>query len=340
MITLLKSIFFNDDKVSFTCIFPTFYNIFSITPFQTLISENVKSKNITISKAATCSGAHFIAFVGMPADPHFDAKNVMIYDNFEKKELFKHTFDQCVSSIKITPKYLISDFYDHIEIWNYLDGNKIFSAKHAINIHSPIDVSSDYNSIAFLGANNQELLIFNEMQALTMLSFQDIIYFIQQEKNTVKLSDTPLSLISFSKENDYYLTTNTTGQTISVWRCSDNQCIAKCKRGNSSAVTYGFDLSPNNDFLAVITQNSILYFFDLRNISEKKSAPTLKVMHKIPFDDQSISYIAWFLQEQIAIITYSGMLILLTIDEGNCHEVGREQICFQNYISDNMYSTT
>ncbi|OHT00513.1 hypothetical protein TRFO_32741 [Tritrichomonas foetus] len=325
IISTLRSVFINDDKTTFTAVFPSQYNMFTITPFQIILTESMKPKNITIGSAATCCGTRFIAVTGLPADPHFDTRSVLVRDHtLDDRDIFRHAFDQHILALRITPDSLICSFYDHVEIWNLSSSEKVHSIKHAINVHAPLDVSPNFSIMACTGSSPIDLNIFN---------------LKTHESATFRAADNPVSLVSFSENGEYYATTSSAGHAIKVWRTDNNACAAKFKRGTTASVIYSFDFSPSNKFIAILTQNSTLHFFDMRKIGGS-AVLTGRVAHRINIGDQSIAHISWFAETQIAIVTMEGRLINIALDEGNYREVGREQILFKNYVTEGVFAAS
>lgn len=443
MFPTIRSIFINDDKNSFTCVFPSLYSIFSINPFKVLYSKSLKPKNITVGSAATCCGWRFLALTGLPADPYFDMRSVLVRDhakltsvtneneneNNQGKDdcidIFSHAFNQNILSLRITPDFLICGFFNHVEVWQISRSEQIGLIKHGINIHAPLCNSSDFMTFACTGTTPLELSFLQFQLKVDNGNFLDSVNSTNNDvqvciNRTVKAADDPITIVKFSQDNQLLALTCTTGYAIQVLRTDTCSVIAKFKRGRTATVIYSMDFSPNCDFLCAITQKSTLHFFDLRkvlkshqiqpkpapveskftgifndisnpiyeteveidvdgvefnpNIAKKaprlsnslmpKSMPSTmqnpvdkvkigsdkakfgsekvffsKSSYKISLDEfQSISSLTWFEKNQIAIVSHDGKLLLITVDEDNCNEIGREVIFYKNYIQDTLYA--
>lgn len=416
MFTTIRSIFINDDKNTFTCVFPSLYSIFSISPFKVIYSKSLKSKNLTIGSAATCCGWRFLALSGLPADPYFDMRSVLIRDHSklskesngkdDEIDIFSHIFNQNILSFRITPDFLICGFYNHVEIWHISRSEQISNIIHGVNFHAPLCSSSDFMMFACTGPTNVELsfLQLKGEEEIILDSANDNDSVQVSVSGTVKTADDPITIIKFSPDNQLLALASSSGYTIQILRTDTYSVIAKFKCGRSATVIYSLDFSPNSDFLISISQKSVLNFFDLRkvlkshqiqpkppvdqkfidfkneikididgtnyeqkynkNLSPKSSNPSLpksmpshvtsspekvkiasekvifsKSFAKITLDEfNSISSISWFNKNQIAVVSHDGKLLLMTINEENCNEIGRESIIYKNYIQDALYA--
>ena len=310
--SLPKFIYINDDKNSFTYLFPTEYHVLTISPLNIIHSENVNS--ITIGSCATCDGYRFIALVGLPADPAFDQKSVIIYEhsNNQRKELFKKTFEKHILELRITPKYLACAFYDHIEIWDFISSSLFQQIPTAINVHAPISISLDFSTLACTGIQSNDVNIFS---------------FSTRYSNQFPAADSHISNITFSSCRDqplYFATVTSSGCVIKVYEAETSLNVINFKRGNSKSIIYSLDFSPDNKYLAAISQSSTIHFFNMSAMGKK--APTVKAFNRIKIGEPSVAYISWHACNQIAVVKMNGKLLKITIDETNCSEVGRELV--------------
>ena len=147
----------------------------------------------------------------------------------------------------------------------------------------------------------------------------------QQKISEFKAADDTVSLIKFSATGSYLATASTDGKIVQVFDTQKHTCIGKFKRRHMSSVFHSIDFSPNNDFMAIISQNGTLHFFDLRN---KKSSSTISAFHRITIGALVLSQILWYSPSQIAVMTMKGQMINIAINPETCHEVGREQKVF------------
>lgn len=316
MISPLRFIFINDDNSSFTCVFPSQYCVFSCNPFELKYSKD--NIGISLGSAATCCGYRYIALSGLPADPEFDTRHVCVMDHtLNEPVIFKHQFSQHILSLRVTPQYLVCVFHQHIEIWELDTGEPFFQLTCAVNVYAPCDLSNDYQLLAVSG---------KEITSFCLCNLTD------HQGIHIPAADEAVSLIKFSKKRQFMATTSSDGKMVRVFELESNQCIGKFKRGNTASVIFSIDFSPNNNFMAVISQNGTLHFFDLRNKTPMPSVPTIRSFEKISIGQQLVSYIAWFAPNQIALLSMEGHMFKITIDEHSCKELGREQIMFMRRI--------
>ena len=312
MLSPLRYVCLNDDKETFTCIFPTRYDIFSCIPFKIHFSKDFS--DISLGLGATCNGYRFIAVSGLPADPIFDTKSVCVFDHsLSNPEIFRDSFSQHILSLKLTPNLLICAFYDHLEIWNMESHQKIHNISSAINVHAPCDISNDFRYLATSGLSNLDL---------------NLCSFLDFNSKQIHAADNPISLVKFSKKDRLLATTSSAGHVVKVWNPENGECYAKFRRGNTASVIHSIDFSPDNNYLAIFSQNGTLHFFDIK----KPNNSTVRSIHRISLENLTSCLIAWITNNKIALLSMDGKMILLTIDESNCHEIGRENIHFLNKI--------
>ena len=314
MLSHLRHLCVNDDKFTFTVVFPSQYHMFQCSPFKLILTKSFN--DISLGSCSTCSGTRFIAISGLPADPLFDTKCVRIIDHNQDTTIFSHSFEQHILSMKITPTILACAFHDHIEIWQITDHQRLHLYRHGINVHAPCDISSDFSYIVHSGTTPTDIAI----SSLLDLSVR-----------TFHAADNPVSLLKFSKKDKLLATTSSAGHAIKIWDVVSGKCVAKFKRGNTATVIHSMDFSPDNNFVAVFSQNGTLHFFDNRNRTTGGSVPTIRSMHRIALNDMTAAVVSWFQQNKIAVLSMDGNMIVITVDE-KCHEIGREQVQFMQRI--------
>lgn len=339
MFSPLRSLFINDDQQTVTCVLPSQYSIFSVNPFELKYSK--ANFGFSLGSAVTCQGYRFIAFSGLPADPEFDTRQVCIFDHDkiekepkdEKKPnnpiIFLHKFDIHILSMRITPQYLIVAFHHHIEIWDINLNKPLQQISIGLNVHAPCDVTNDYYLLATAGRElyNCNLYLLNE-----------------QKQFSIRAADETVSLVKFSRTPGFLATTSLDGKIVRVFDTSqksdnnsaNNSCIGKFKRGNMASVIHSIDFSPNNKFMAIVSQNGTIHFFDLRNKTPSQNPPTFRSTHKISLGQQDVAYILWQTPSLIIALTMMGMMISIAVDDETCHEVGREQLMFLPNLCDEV----
>ncbi|KAH0790037.1 svp1-like protein 2 [Histomonas meleagridis] len=258
----------------------------------------------------TCCGYRYLAFSGLPADPEFDTRHVCIMDNtLSEPIIFQHKCEEHILSMRVTPDYLLLAFHQHVELWDISGKQLIKSFSTGLNIHAPCDITNDFTVMAFAGEDPMNIRAF----------------FVSEQKMTeFKAADDTVSLMKFSPTGTYLATTSTDGKIVQVFDTKNHICIGKFKRGHMSSVIHSIDFSPNGDFMAIISQNGTLHFFDLRI----RKSSTISAFHRITIGALVLSQISWYSPSQIAVMTMKGEMINIAIDPETCHEVGREQKVF------------
>jgi WD40 repeat protein len=321
----LRHIWFNDDQKTFLCLyaFPAKYHILSISPFDIIRSQEIPHR--TFANCASARGFEFIALVGMPADPQFDARSVLVVTHRDSRsaaqDLFLHEFDQYILTVRLTPEHVICGFFDHVELWSLQSGSPCIRLKCAINVHAPLDVSP-------VSANGRFVVCTGETNALDVC-----IHSLDRHQSFQShAADNPVSLLTFSSRPQYFASASSAGHTIKIWITESNQCAIKFKRSNTAAVIYSVSFSPTNEFLVVLSKDGNLHFFSMEKAVAKGAAPTIRAFHNIQVGDTSVAFVAWFTSTQIAIVNMEGRLLVVSIDARTCREFGREQILFQQRI--------
>lgn len=311
----LKDICVNDDRGSFTIIFPHQYHAFKCDPFELILSKNFP--DITIGNAATANGIQLIAISGLPADPNFNTKCVRIYDhNKNDSMIFSHQFEQHILTMRITQDLLVCAFHSHVEVWDINSNQIIQNISTGINIHAPCDISYDHTTIAIGGEAAEDVCI-TPIHNLMQKNFH--------------AADYPVSFIKFSRTDTLFATTSSAGHTIKIWDQNTGNCVNKFKRGNYASVVHSCDFSPDNNFVAVYTQGDTLHFFDNSKRKMSGNPSTTRSVHKITIPDMQSVILSWFQQDKIAVLSLDGKMVVLTIDE-QCREIAREQIQFMQRI--------
>ena len=326
MISPLRFLFINDDNETVTCVLPSQYTIFSVNPFEVKLSKD--GLGLSLGMAVTCSGFRYIAFCGLPADPDFDTRQICIFDHDRKDEpqIFRQKFQFHVLSMRITPQFLIAAFHQHIEIWDIKTNQPMQELKTALNVHAPCDIRSDFRLLAVAGTDIYSI-------SLCVLEVR--------KATTIKAADDTVSLVKFSRKPGMLAAASADGKIVRVFDISNLGnynigCLGKFKRGRTASVIHSMDFSPNNKFLVILSQNGTLHFFDLRNRTSSQNPSTYNSIYKISLGQPSISYVLWQSPSQIIVLTMDGQMICITVDENNCHEVGREQIWFMRRLCDDV----
>ena len=321
----IRCIIINDDHKTFLAVLPKQYCVFDYSPFELKFSKEVS--DISLGTCASCSGFQYLAFSGLPADSQFDTKQVIIFDNQDLsnvKQIFHQKFSDHILSLSITPTFLICSFYQHVEIWDYKTYSKIQEIPTAINVHAPCDVNSSL-LLATTGRNSQDI---------TLISIGST------QAKQIHGSDNNVSLLHFSKSGEYLAVASSAGHSIRVFHVTSGRCLVLCKRGNTASVIHSVAFSPNTNFLAIISQNATVHFFDLRgklSLEDRRSDsfPTIRACQKVKVGNQStIARLCWFTNVQLAVMTLNGYLIVLSLDEDTCEEVGRSQNAFIRTIEE------
>jgi WD40 repeat protein len=303
---------FNDDYSSFTYMVYSSYSVYQCSPFHLLFTRPLPG--LSVGYAVTCQGHRFFAFTGLPADPDFDTRQVCVFDhNRDNPNMFRQSFDRHVLSLRLTPSYLIIGFCQRVDIWDYNLNLPIIHCYPGISVFSPIDVSPDFKFLVIPGREPETV-------SMTCLSENRWDYV------SVKGADDIVAIARFSRDGRFLATSNADGRVVRVFETEGLGCIGNLKRGTFATVIYSLDFSPNGDFLAVVSQNGTIHFFDLRGKTPVSSPPTLRAFQKITLDKTSVSCLMWANPETVYVMVLEGVLLGISIQPQTCDEVGRESV--------------
>jgi WD40 repeat protein len=321
----LRHLFFNDDQKTFICLyaFPAQYHILSISPFDIVKTQSLRHR--TFGGCATARGFEYVALTGLPADPHFDTRSVLVVQHCDPHsdavELFAHEFEQHILTLRVTPDNVVCGFFDHVEAWAFKGACQVLQLRCAVNVHAPLDVSP-------LSADGRFIVCTGESNPLDVC----IHSLLRHENFQARAADNTVSLLTFSARPQYFASASSAGHTIKIWHTESNQCVIKFKRANTTSVIYSVSFSPTNEFLVVLSRDGFLHFFAMEKAVARGAAPTIRAFHSFTIGDISLAFVSWFAPSQIAIINMDGKLIVISVDERNCREFGREEIVFQQRI--------
>lgn len=312
MVSALQSIFINDDGQSFTVFLPNDYYVFECSPFQQVFHrENI---GISIRFGVTCGGHRLVACTGLPADPEFDSRSVCVFDHSLGGDCvaLRAKTQQHVLAMRLSADLLVLGFHQHIEIWDVGLGAQIQVVQTALNVHSPCDMSNNGAMLAFAGREHACVQV----------------YMLESSKlSSVRAADDTVSLVQFSGDSKLVAATSADGKVVRVLETEGFACVRRLKRGHTASVIHSIAFSPNNDFLAIVSQNGTLHFFDLRT-KKGGGVTTDRAFHRITIGAAVMSHILWYAPSQIAVMTMRGQMVNIAIDPETCHEVGREQKVF------------
>lgn len=311
----LRDVCVNDNRMSFTIIFPHQYHVFRCSPFELLFTKSFS--DISLGSVTTCQGMRFIAVSGLPADPVFNTKCVRVYEHDKNDQMiFETKFDEHILNMRLTPEFLVCAFHKHVEAWNIIEKQKINVFPAGVNVHAPIDISHDFSALAMSGEVPEDVAI-SHLQNLKLKNFH--------------AADNPVSLIRFSRTESLFATTSSAGHAIKIWDQNTGNCVNKFKRGNTASIIHSIDFSPDNNFVALFSQNDTLHFFDNSKRKMTGNPSTTRSIHRISIPDMQNVVLSWFEQDKIAVLSLDGKMVVLTIDE-QCHEIARESIQFMQRI--------
>jgi hypothetical protein len=305
----LRFLCFNDDGQSFTCAMPDRYCVFGASPLSLRFSRADPCHSI--GAAVTCRGHRFIAFSGLPADPDFNTRHVCVVDHDRGGALFRSQFASHVLAMRLAPALVLLAFHQRVEAWNTETGALVRQVPTAGNVYAPIDISGHFNYAVFAGAEAAALRI------APMHSFAG---------QAVRGADDAVAQVRVSPEGILVACANADGKIVRVFETANYGCIGKFKRGNTATVIHALAFSPDCSFLAAVSQNGTIHFFDLRGKRAVASPPTFRSIHKISIGQAKVVEIMWGEIGITVMMPIEELMLVIAVDPLTCHEVGRAQV--------------
>jgi WD40 repeat protein len=225
--------------------------------------------------------------------------------------------------MRLTPVILALGFWQHIEIWTLESRTQTRAVPTGVNVYVPLAVSNRF--IAFCGDDPISVRI-NRIQETNV--------------ENVKAADDLLAHVKFSKDESLLACANADGKIVRVFETETNGCVGKFKRGGFTNVIHSLDFSPDNRWLAVLSQSGTIHFFDVRNKMPLKSVPTVRANHKIVIGQMAVSMIMWSEVGLLIVATMDGILLAISLDQASCHEVGRSQVSMLRRLAEELEMPT
>jgi hypothetical protein len=277
----------------------------------------------SVGLGATCSGYQFFAISGLAANPHFNSKHICVMDHTRDQVLYDASFPQSVLAIRVSPQMVFLAFYDHVEIVNFQKGACVDRLSASPNVYAPLDMSADFRCLAMQGPD------------AASISFVQIHVVGRSDR---KGGGDLVAIIRFNRTGEFVAVGCVDGKVVRVFETESGRCIGQFKRGNIAAGIHALDFSPDTTFLAVLSQSGTIHFFDLRNMQQSSRPPTTRASQKLAIGTTSFARINWADLGFIVVVTADGFMLNISIDETDCHEVGREQVPFVVKIAEETHT--
>jgi WD40 repeat protein len=150
----------------------------------------------------------------------------------------------------------------------------------------------------------------------------------------LRAADDLLAIVKFSRDDELMACVNADGKIIRVFETAGNACIGRFKRGGFASVIYSLDFSPDGNWLAVLSQNGTIHFFDVRN--RRSSNSTFRAVRKISVGQSVVAEIMWSEPGTIVVATMDGILLVISVEPESCQEVGRSQVPILRRIAEEL----
>jgi WD40 repeat protein len=99
---------------------------------------------------------------------------------------------------------------------------------------------------------------------------------------------------------------------------------------------HSLDFSPNGDFLAIVSRNGTIHFFELKGKAPSKTVQTFNSFLKVSISQPWVSSLMWSDPGLVCVMMMDGQMLNVAVDERGCREVGREQILVVKRIRERL----
>ena len=297
MFSPIRSLCFNDDRQTFTIVLPSQYKIFRCDPFGPIFSRDCEE--LSLGGAATCNGYRLIALTGSPSPAPFNSKSIRVFDHQNGQVTFDHQFPDHVLTMALSTDTVVCAMHCKIEVWNTRMNNCVYSFTTGLNVHVPLCLSKDARSLLTAGDRANQVSFYRNMGA-------------DLRHNTFVAEDSPVSLVKFSDNYQYFATAAFKGATIRIWEYFSTNCVGILARDDREDIIQTMDFSPNSQFFACCNKDGIVKVFNITRKSNNPSRPMIPACSCKLSDGVHMPRICWLSNELIGVITLEGESYRLT----------------------------
>ena len=290
MISPIRSLCFNDDHQTFTIVLPSQYRIFRCEPFGMVFSRDCE--DLSLGNVATYSSYRFIALTGSTSPPIFNSKCVRIFDHQKGEITFEHSFEDHILTMKLGDGIVVVNMHCKIQIWSTSAKMQLSSIDIGPNVHCPICMSPDSNSIICGGADNKKIYFCTNTKTDNM------------SKKGLKVDTNTISLVEFSSNGQYFATSAFNGNPICVWDAKMLSCITFLEKENEGDIVQTVDFSPSGEYLASCTKEGKVCVYDI--IKTRGNLKGGQPICSVDLPSVIMPRIIWMNEEIIGVISLDG----------------------------------
>ena len=218
--------------------------------------------------------SNFLILAGGGDKPKFDKKQVIIWDDFEKKIICELKFSTEIKLVQYKKNYLFVICQKRIYIFNFDTFENICS----------IDT----------GNNTKELIAINKNESPSLIAYPSekkeneieiMDYLNNENKNKILINfNDSVSKISMNNDGRLIVSANGHGTIIRIHSCKYGTLLMEFKRGIEKAIINTICFDNETNLMAVSSSKGTIHIFTMRSTFNKLS----EIEKQNPIDDTKI----------------------------------------------------
>ena len=290
MISPIRNLCFNDDHQTFTILLPSQYRIFKCDPFGMIFSRELE--DLSLSNVATYSGYRFLAVTGSLSPPIFNSKCCRIFDHQTGEITFDHTFEDHILTLKLGDGIVVINMYLKVQIWSTTTGTMLQNIEIGHNVHCPLALSPDSNTLISGGANDLKIMFCTNIRDENF------------SKKQLKLETRAISLIQFSHNSNTFAVCSFYGDSIGIYSCLPFSSFIRLDKKEYDDIVQSLDFSPNLKYVATCSKDGIVRIYDIQKMIGYLTPIPPLVSTTLP--SVTMPRLSWITDENIGVISLDG----------------------------------
>jgi WD40 repeat protein len=247
----ILSMGFNQINDCFAIGTTTGFETYSCNPFSKLISKNFGKGIAKIEMLYKCN---IFAFVGGGENPKYSPNHVIIWDDFQNKEIGTIPFKSEVKGVKLTRDRIIVILEYKVYIYNFSDLKLINSIETTSNPNGLVSISSiekDY-ILATLGLEEGHMRI--------ETTFNREVINIPAHKSAI-------TYYTLNTDGMLLATASEAGTLIRIFSTYDGKLLREFRRGITSSKINNISFSDNSEHIAVSSDKGTVHLYSLKTLN-------------------------------------------------------------------------
>lgn len=248
------------------------YEIYKLEPFKLSIKNKL---NKCIGIIDILENTNILLFSGSNHNNSYCDKNkIILYDDYNKREIVRKTNESEILNLKITNKYVISVLIDKIIIFNH-NLNMINYLDTGCNIHGIISIY--YNDTIF------KYSTISDKKGSIIIGNDNLF-----SKKILNVHKNIISNISFNNDGNLLATTSILGTIIRIFNVNNYKLIKELRRGTTITRILSINFNNLSDKIICSSIKGSIHIFntginnELININNKKIKYISNICNNLP----------------------------------------------------------